>query len=110
MHQQPPLEQGVGIAGRSSRRYGAGRNTPGRQSNMSQSPAQVRRAHFDTNMADYFPEHAIVDLDETYKPQDLIDALTDLRFRHGPKMIRIDAQMRDYLVTAVSALSGHVRK
>jgi hypothetical protein len=72
---------------------------------MSQSPTQVRRAHFDTNMADYFPEHAIVDLDETYRPRDILDALADLRFRNGPKMLRIDA--RDYLVTAVSALSGH---
>jgi hypothetical protein len=62
------------------------------------------------NEANYFPEHAICDLDETYKPQDLIVALTDLRFKHGPKMIRIDAQVRDYLVTAVSALSGHDRK
>jgi hypothetical protein len=33
------------------------------------------------NEANYFPEHAIVDLDETYKPQDLIDALSDLRFK-----------------------------
>jgi len=28
----------------------------------------------------------------------------------GPKMIRIDAQVRDYLVAAVSALSGHERR
>jgi hypothetical protein len=77
---------------------------------MSQSPAQVRRAHSDTNMADYFPEHAIVDLDETYHPRDILDALADLRFKNGPKMIRIDAQVRDYLVTAVSALSGHERR
>jgi hypothetical protein len=62
------------------------------------------------NEAYYFPEHAIVDLDETYKPQDLIDALSDLRFRHGPKLLRIDRDVRDYLVAAVSALSGHERK
>jgi hypothetical protein len=62
------------------------------------------------NEANYFPEHAITDLDETYRPQDLIDALSDLRFKYGPKMIRIDAQVRDYLVTAVSALSGHERR
>jgi hypothetical protein len=77
---------------------------------MSGSPTQVRRAHYDTNMADYFPEHAIVDLDETYRPQDILDALSDLRFRNGPKMLRIDRDVRDYLVAAVSALSGHDRK
>jgi hypothetical protein len=60
----------------------------------------------DANETNYFPEHAIVDLDETYKPRDIVDALTDLRFKHGPKMLRIDAQVRDYLVTAVAALSG----
>jgi hypothetical protein len=80
-------------------------------------PAETRQGghmrsdtNSDANETNYFPEHAIVDLDESYKPQDLIDALQDLRFRHGPKMLRIDAQVRDYLVTAVSALSGHERK
>jgi hypothetical protein len=53
---------------------------------MTTTPKEVRRAHSDTNMADYFPEHAVIDLDETYKPQDLLDALRDLRFRNGPKM------------------------
>jgi hypothetical protein len=115
MHQQPPLEQGVGIGGRSSRRYGASRNAPGRQEAQHEriagtGAARPLRHQFDTNMADYFPEHAIVDLDETYRPQDILDALSDLRFRNGPKMLRIDAQVRDYLVTAVSALYGHDRK
>jgi hypothetical protein len=61
-------------------------------------------------MADYFPEHAIVDLNETYRPRDILDALSDLRFRNGPKMLRIDRDVRDYLMAAVSALSGHDRK
>jgi hypothetical protein len=59
----------------------------------------------------FVPEHAITDLGESYKPQDILDALSDIRFGHGgPKMLRIDAQVRDYLVTAVSALSGHGRR
>jgi hypothetical protein len=45
---------------------------------------EARRAHFDTNATDYaaqvvvLPVHTIVDLDESFKPQDLIDALQDL--------------------------------
>jgi hypothetical protein len=35
----------------------------------------------------YIPEHAITDLDESYKPKDLIDALRDLHFKQGPKML-----------------------
>jgi hypothetical protein len=56
------------------------------------------------------PEHAITDLDETYRPRDILDALSDLTFRGGPMMLRIDRPMRDYLVAAVSALSGHKRR
>jgi hypothetical protein len=58
----------------------------------------------------HIPESAIVDLDESYRPRDIVDALTDLSFRRGPAMVRIDKPMRDYLVTAVSALSGHKRR
>jgi hypothetical protein len=54
--------------------------------------------------------HAIVDLDKSYKAQDLIDALRDMRFKHGPKMIRIDADVRDRLVTAVLLLARNVGK
>ena len=56
------------------------------------------------------PEHAITDLDETYRPRDIVDALTDIQFKRGPGMLRIDRPMRDYLVSAVSALSGHKRR
>jgi hypothetical protein len=80
------------------------------------SSGEARREHYDTNATDYaeqtvvFPAHTICDLDETYKPRDILDALAGLRFRHGTKILRIDAQVRDYLMTAVSALSGHDRK
>jgi hypothetical protein len=57
------------------------------------------------------PEHTITDLDETYRARDILDALTDIRFERGcPKLLRIDRDVRDFLVTAVSALSGHERK
>ena len=58
----------------------------------------------------HIPESAITDLDESYKAQDLIDALRDIRFKRGPGMLRIDAQVRDYLIAAVSALSGRIQR
>jgi hypothetical protein len=73
---------------------------------------EARLAHSDTNATDYsaqvvvMPMHAICDLDETYRPQDLIDALRDLHFKHGPKTIRIDRSVRNYLLEAVRARSG----
>ena len=57
----------------------------------------------------HIPESAITDLDESYKPQDIVDALSDIRFGRA-WMLRIDAQVRDYLVAAVTALSGHKRR
>jgi hypothetical protein len=49
----------------------------------------------------HIPESSITDLDESYRPQDIVDALTDIRFGRGPGMLRIDAHVRDYLVSAV---------
>jgi hypothetical protein len=69
------------------------------------TPKEVRRSHFDTNATDYsaqvivLPAHAVCDLDESYKPQDMIDALQGLRFERSPtKVVRIDRPVRDYLV------------
>jgi hypothetical protein len=47
-------------------------------------------------------EPEILDADMT--PRDVIEALSRLRFQHGSCAISIDKQIRDYLVTAVSAL------
>jgi hypothetical protein len=59
----------------------------------------------------HIPESAITDLDQDCKPQDIVDALSDIRFKgRGPSMLRIDTHVRDYLVSAVSALSGHKRR
>jgi hypothetical protein len=73
---------------------------------------EARRAHRDTNATDYTkPEHVILDLDESYRPRDLVDALQSLSFRYSStKILRVDEPVRDYLVAAVSALSGHERK
>jgi len=61
----------------------------------------------------HIPESEITDLDEACKPRDILDALIDLsfkRFNRGTKILRIDGHVRDYLVAAVSALSGHKRR
>jgi hypothetical protein len=75
-----------------------------RATRTPKSPA----ARSDTKPNYYFSD--ILELDETCRPKDILDALCDLQFRNGSKMLSIDAQMRDYLVSAVSALSGHKRR
>jgi hypothetical protein len=47
-------------------------------------------------------EPEILDADMT--PRDVIETLKRLRFKDGSCAISIDKQIRDYLVTAVSAL------
>jgi hypothetical protein len=56
------------------------------------------------NTSDYsvHKEPEILDADMT--PRDVIEALKRLRFKDGSCAISIDKQIRDYLVTAVSAL------
>jgi hypothetical protein len=91
--------------------FGAQRKTMA-GAGMTTTAKEARRAHSDTNATDYsaqvivLPVHAVTDLDETYKPQDLIDALRDLHFDYGPKVVRIDRSVRDYLLEAVRARSG----
>jgi hypothetical protein len=61
----------------------------------------------------HIPESEITDLDQDCTPGDIVGALADLsfkRFNRGTKILRIDAHIRDFLVTAVSALSGHGRR
>jgi hypothetical protein len=55
------------------------------------------------NISDYsaHKEPEILDADMT--PRDVIEALKRLRFQDGSCAIWIDSQIRDYLVTAVSA-------
>ena len=55
-------------------------------------------------------EHDFIDLDQSCRPRDIVDALSDIRCKHGPKLLRIDAEVRDYLIAVVSALSGHDRR
>ena len=58
----------------------------------------------------HISEHDIVDLDESYRPRDVVDALSDIQFGRSAKLLRIDKPMRDHLVAAVSALSGQKRR
>jgi hypothetical protein len=76
----------------------------------SRQRATGRTPKRQTRHSNTLVEHTIVDLDETYKPQDLIDALSDMRFRRGPKLLRIDRDVRDYLLSALAALTGHDRR
>jgi hypothetical protein len=53
---------------------------------------------------DYAPKNEPEILDADMTPHDVIEALKRLRFQDGCCAIWIDNQIRDYLVTAVSAL------